>query len=549
VTTPTTIGRYSITGELGRGAMGVVYRGVDPALDRPVAIKVISAQQAAGDLDTSELEGRFLREAKVCARINHPGVVTVYDAGKAGDSLFLVMELIDGESLSQRLNRQGYLSPQESFNVVAQVAEALAAAHALGVVHRDIKPANIMITKDGRAKVTDFGVAKAIGEGTELTRTGTVVGSPAYMAPEQVRGEAKDGRADLFSLGVVLYELLLHRKPFPADTVTSLIYQILNEDPLKDVPLSGVVNEAVASFLRRALAKTPAERIPDGTTFANEARAIAANLPAERIVDSTAPTRMIDAAAVSQAQAPAAGGASHLPRWVPVAAVAAGIVILAVGYVALRRPGKAAQKVAEVAVATPAPAAGEQTTPAAQAAEVEPTAVVPPTAVPPPTARPIPTLRPLRSESALRGRSVTEPAPQPRRVEEPARRVEAPVVAQPAPAQPILRSVVPTPAPPAPTPTPILTGVYECRQAAQFNINPSKAQVTINGKMVGMVSDFNGGFFGRLEGKSYHFPAPGTYYASFSAPGHQTQWVKIVVNPGAKKRIADIDFNLPKLVE
>ena len=296
MTVPTEIGRYKIVGELGRGAMGVVYRGVDPALDRHVAIKVISTHQSAGQVNTAEMEARFLREAKIAARINHPGIVTVYDAGRAGDSLYLVMELVEGESLAHRLARKEYPTVPESFTMAAQCAEALAAAHALGVVHRDVKPANIMLTKDGRVKVADFGVAKAIGEGTDLTRTGTVVGSPAYMAPEQVRGLSPDGRADLFSLGVVLYELLLHRKPFPADTITSLIYQILHEDPLVDTDAARSLGDRTSNFLRLCLAKDPQERVKDGNAFAAEARALAAQA-AGVAAEMTSATKLLAGAA------------------------------------------------------------------------------------------------------------------------------------------------------------------------------------------------------------------------------------------------------------
>jgi eukaryotic-like serine/threonine-protein kinase len=275
VTWPARVGRYQITGELGRGAMGVVLRGVDPALERPVAIKLIAARATSG-VSTEEMEARFLREARVAARINHPGVVTVFDAGREGASLFLVMELIEGESLGDKLARGEYPDPATALEMVARVGEALAAAHSLGVIHRDVKPSNVMITTDGRVKVADFGVAKAMGEDTNLTRTGTVVGSPAYMAPEQVRGQQLDGRSDLFSLGVVLYELLLHRKPFPSETVTTLIYQILHEDPLSSPEISRALGDDVAALLRRCLSKVPEERFPDGVALAGAARAVGA---------------------------------------------------------------------------------------------------------------------------------------------------------------------------------------------------------------------------------------------------------------------------------
>ncbi|MFZ5785290.1 MAG: serine/threonine-protein kinase, partial [Acidobacteriota bacterium] len=273
MTQPEKLGRYRITGEIGRGAMGVVYRAIDPSLDRAVAIKVISARQAAGSLPVEELEARFLREAKVAARISHPGVVTVFDAGREGDSLYLVMELIEGESLAQRMSEGRHPEGAEAYEICARVAEALGAAHAMGIVHRDVKPANIMLCRDGRVKVADFGVAKAMGDTTNLTRTGSVVGSPAYMAPEQVRGEPVDGRADLFSLGVVLYELLMRRRPFPADTFTTLLYQILHEDPFADDAVFRTLGDTPAKFLRSCLDKEPSGRIASGTAFAAGARA------------------------------------------------------------------------------------------------------------------------------------------------------------------------------------------------------------------------------------------------------------------------------------
>src|SRR5688572_15991700 len=169
---PARIDRYQILGELGRGGMGIVYRGLDPELDREVAIKVIAVE--GGEATMSELEARFRREARAAAKVTHPGVVTIYDVGREGAVLGLVM----------------------------------------GLVHRDVKPGNILFSENRQVKVTDFGVARAMGQSSELTRTGIVVGSPAYMAPEQVLAAPVDGRADLFALGVILYEMLLRTKPF-----------------------------------------------------------------------------------------------------------------------------------------------------------------------------------------------------------------------------------------------------------------------------------------------------------------------------------------------
>jgi tRNA A-37 threonylcarbamoyl transferase component Bud32 len=531
VTVPTEIGRYKVVGELGRGAMGVVYRGVDPALDRHVAIKVIATQQSAGSLNTSEMEARFLREAKIAARINHPGIVTVYDAGRAGDSLYLVMELIEGESLAHRLARKEYPTVPESFMLVAQCAEALAAAHSLGVVHRDVKPANIMLTKDGRVKVADFGVAKAIGEGTDLTRTGTVVGSPAYMAPEQVRGLSPDGRADLFSLGVVLYELLLHRKPFPADTITSLIYQILHEDPLVDTDAARSLGERTSNFLRVCLAKDPQERTKDGNTFAAEARALAVQA-ASVASEMTSATKLMTSAPppVPTAGEPATSTAATVAvtaRHFPLVPVLAGAgVLLAVVVAAIFLRGRGPATGAQVETATPP--AQQQT------AQIDTTPAVAPTESP----------RLTRTEqpAQVSAKPVLGQATPPREQAQQASRWRP---LPPAAPQPRPQTVVVQPTAALPTPTPPIVQVFECREGANFNVSPEKAQVTINGKMIGIADDWDGAGFGKL-GKSYMFPGAGVYYVKLSHPERQTAWVKIVVSPEAKRRLADVGTRLPK---
>ena len=179
---PESVGRYKILAELGRGAMGAVYKAVDPKLDRTVAVKTIISA-ASDSEDREEMLARFEREARVSAKLQHPNVVAVYDVGVEGDELYLVMEMVDGETLGQRLARGEFPPTKESLELIAQAADALAAAHEAGIIHRDIKPGNMMLTKRGRLKVADFGVAKAAGEKMELTRTGMMVGSPAYMSP------------------------------------------------------------------------------------------------------------------------------------------------------------------------------------------------------------------------------------------------------------------------------------------------------------------------------------------------------------------------------
>jgi serine/threonine-protein kinase len=189
---------------------------------------------------------------------------------------YFAMEYITGTSLQRLLRDRGKMDARQAARLILQTSAGLGAAHEADVIHRDIKPANILITTDGRVKVSDFGVAKAVGEATELTRTGMLVGSPAYMAPEQIKGLELDGRADLFSLGVVLYEMLLRRKPFPADTVTTLVYQILHEDPLADPAISTALPREQAALLRACLAKEVAARLPDGRTFAARCREVVA---------------------------------------------------------------------------------------------------------------------------------------------------------------------------------------------------------------------------------------------------------------------------------
>ena len=280
-------GRYRVLDEIGRGGMGVVYRAVDPELDREVAIKHIQLPPDASREVRDELEKRFRREAKAAARIRHPGVVAIHDVGTTDSGLYLVMELVDGESLANRLERGAFPERAAAIELATRAAEALAAAHRAGVVHRDVKPANILISRDGRALLTDFGVARSLDEVSELTRTGMVVGSPAYMAPEQLRGGEVDGRVDLFSLGVVLYEMLLHKRPFPAQSITTLLYQILHEDPLADPGISRELDMPTAEVLRRLLAKDAGDRFGDAPAVVAALR----QLPLEATSADDAPTR------------------------------------------------------------------------------------------------------------------------------------------------------------------------------------------------------------------------------------------------------------------
>jgi serine/threonine protein kinase len=276
-TQETRFGRYVIVSELGRGAMGAVHRARDPMIEREVAIKTLLPHVA--DEMAAEVRERFLREARSAGRLNHPGIVTIYDVGEQDGVAYIAMELLEGRSLQQMLRESARMSFATIADIIAQVAEGLDHAQQFGIVHRDVKPANIMVSAAGRAKLTDFGVARV--EDSSMTQTGAALGSPKYMSPEQVLGQPIDPRSDIFSLGVVLYEMLAHRTPFerPGDTtVFALMNRIAGE---KHPPVRGVDASIPAGFeaiLERALAKPAAQRYSRGLELANDLRKLQ-NLP------------------------------------------------------------------------------------------------------------------------------------------------------------------------------------------------------------------------------------------------------------------------------
>jgi eukaryotic-like serine/threonine-protein kinase len=262
------IGRYEVEALIGRGAMGVVFLARDPHLGRQVALKTIELPDGISDEMAREFEDRLLREATAAASLSHPNIVTVHDV--AVDPLrhfpYIVMEYVPGVSLKDLLDGQHRLSPDLALRFGDGLADALNAAHRAGIVHRDIKPANILVRNiDGMVKITDFGVARLAA--SELTRTGALVGSPAYMSPEQIRGASVDARSDLFSLAVVLYEALTSKRPFGGQDLPSVAYSVAHETP---EPVSRLVEglpSGLDAFFERALAKDAKDRFPDGTAF------------------------------------------------------------------------------------------------------------------------------------------------------------------------------------------------------------------------------------------------------------------------------------------
>jgi serine/threonine-protein kinase len=263
---PQHIGRYQIEAVLGRGAMGIVYKAHDPEIDRTVAVKLVRADLLDGQERKDYVE-RLRREAQAAGRCVHPNIVALYDYAMHEGNPFLVMEYVRGMSLMQALDRGARFRPDEAAFVVVQVLEGLGCAHALGVVHRDIKPANILLVGDGRVKVTDFGISRL--EASTLTQSGSVVGTPSYMSPEQFRGEEADQRSDLYSAGVVLFELLAGQRPFPSRDFKVLIQQVLYDEP---PDLTGRVPDQMAEVVRRALAKRREDRFSSAAAMAGALR-------------------------------------------------------------------------------------------------------------------------------------------------------------------------------------------------------------------------------------------------------------------------------------
>jgi len=252
-------GRYEILGELGRGAMGVVYRAIDPVIGRNVAVKTIRLTEEGTGLTRPELLSRFQTEARAAGLLTHPNIVVVYDAGEEDGLYYITMELVVGQSLQAVFDTADSFPVSRVLRILEQTCGALQFAHDRNIVHRDIKPANLMLTADDTVKVTDFGTAKILQFGT-VQQTTHVMGTPSYMSPEQVKGKPVDGRTDIFSLGVVLYEMLTGEKPFPGQSITTVIYKIVNEEPIPPRQLNPSIHPGLNEIVMRTLAKDPDQR-------------------------------------------------------------------------------------------------------------------------------------------------------------------------------------------------------------------------------------------------------------------------------------------------
>jgi serine/threonine protein kinase len=251
-------GRYELSEELGRGAMGVVYKAFDPVIGRNVAVKTMRLTEEGTGLKRAELSARFKTEARAAGLLTHPNIVVVYDAGEEDGLYYITMEYVEGKSLQAMFDAKQSFPLPRTLRLVEQVCSALDYAHRSNVVHRDIKPANLMLAPDDTVKITDFGTAKIMRFGS--AQTTHIIGTPSYMSPEQIKGKAVDGRSDIFALGVILYELVTGEKPFPGQNVTTVIYKIVNEEPIPPRELDASIHPSLSAVITRALAKEPAAR-------------------------------------------------------------------------------------------------------------------------------------------------------------------------------------------------------------------------------------------------------------------------------------------------
>ncbi len=294
---PEKLGKYKIVGKIGKGAMGEVFRAHDPVLNREVAIKTISASLSTDN----DLRMRFHREAQAAARLNHPNIITVYDYGEEAGVIYMAMELLEGADLKDIIRQSLLTTVEERLDVMEQVADGLAFAHAREIIHRDLKPGNIHLQPNGQVKILDFGLAR-LGTSADMTRTGVVMGTPNYMAPEMVKGDRADTRADIFSIGAVFYEILTNRKPFDADSAHAVLFQVVHQAPKPMREWTPDVPPILVQLVERALHKDKEQRFKSGTELRDALLLVRQAVSAGRASTATLETEAALAAADTKAK-------------------------------------------------------------------------------------------------------------------------------------------------------------------------------------------------------------------------------------------------------
>ncbi|MBI5243256.1 MAG: CHASE2 domain-containing protein [Elusimicrobia bacterium] len=411
------LGRYEILKELGRGAMGIVYLGKDPKINRQVAIKTLMLEEGGTPEETKQIKERFFREAESAGTLNHPNIVRIFDAGEEQEVCYIAMELLDGHDLCRFCAKEGLLQPEVAMEYVARVADGLDYAHAQGIIHRDIKPANIMLLKDGSVRVADFGIARIAA--SSKTATGTVLGTPSYMSPEQIAGKKVDGRSDLFSLGVTLFELLVGEKPFKGgEGIGTLLFQIANDPEPEPLEINPKLARGVSRIIHKALEKKADDRYRRGSELSSDLRACIAAIKSGKDLEPEPPRRAEIPLPSRAPEAPAAAAAAPAPapsREAPAAEPSS-------------EPEEAAAIFEPAAQAAPQeaaePAAVELSAEAAVQAAAEPVAADGETTIPIEAPEPVEALSPAAPVPAaglhiehgfsleLPGRALESPAPQ-----------------------------------------------------------------------------------------------------------------------------------------
>ncbi len=552
--------------------MGVVYLARDPQIERTLALKTVRFDGPSQSFSVSEAKARFLKEAKISGRLQHPNIVTVFDVGEDEGVLYLAMEYISGGALNQRLTDGLDFPVADRIRILSEVADALAHAHQRGVIHRDVKPANILLTEASVAKVTDFGIGKLLTGDTDLTSTGQMVGSPAYMSPEQIRGDKLDVRSDIFSLGVVIYQTLTLKKPFPADTLTTLVYQILNNHPEDPLIHNGELPPEITQIVLKCLAKSREERYGDAVELADDLRALIGIAPlastsglteskvgrARRLAVAAAttvtPTMQLQAGTsprgITGNQASATGGppadvsgsrrmtrtggrtsstsSQHSPAALTGAA-AGGLLLTGVlvgGFYFLRAqglfgPGGAVPLVvpAPTATATPGTGAAVVATPAADPGTTPATPAA--TAIPEPS----PTV-----QAAVPG-TLSDRTPVPARTH----RAKPTATATPQP--------TPTPTS-TPTPRPLVPpdATYITRRFVKLNASPSQARVFLNDRYIGIADDWDDAGSGSL----LVLASEGRQRLRLTYPGRKDAILDVLVAPNAVEDRVEIERSLEK---